>query len=57
MDETQPEQKKKQTVLIVEDEPMVLDMYAQKLTAEGFTVLKADDGPPVFCRRRNSGPI
>ncbi len=31
-------------VLIVEDDQMLLDMYAAKFEAEGFTVFKAGDG-------------
>jgi CheY-like chemotaxis protein len=30
------------TVLVVEDEPLVLDMIAQELTDQGFAVLEAD---------------
>ncbi|MEZ5889196.1 MAG: response regulator [Xanthobacteraceae bacterium] len=30
------------TVLIVEDEPLVLDMISQELTDQGFAVLEAD---------------
>ncbi len=32
------------TVLIVEDEPLVLDMISQELTDQGFVVLEADTG-------------
>ncbi|MFA6322174.1 MAG: response regulator [Candidatus Buchananbacteria bacterium] len=36
--------KKKIKILIVEDEPMILDMYQTKLTQSGFAVIKAEDG-------------
>ena len=34
----------KQTVLIIEDEEMILDMYSTKFRNSGFTVEKARDG-------------
>lgn len=36
--------KEKQSVLIVDDEPSLLDIYATKLSAEGYGVLLAKDG-------------
>jgi DNA-binding response OmpR family regulator len=35
---------KGKTILVVEDETMILDSYAEILEAAGFTVLKASDG-------------
>jgi CheY-like chemotaxis protein len=32
------------TVLVVEDEPFILDMVSEELTGEGFSVLKAKTG-------------
>jgi hypothetical protein len=32
------------TVLIVEDEPLILDMISQELTEQGFAVLEAETG-------------
>ena len=32
------------TILVVEDEPLVLDMISQELTDQGFAVLEADTG-------------
>ena len=39
----------KVTVLIVEDEPLILDMISQELTDQGFAVLQAETGrcPPA----------
>lgn len=33
-----------QSILIVEDDPVLLKMYTEKFTFEGFTVLNAKDG-------------
>ncbi len=35
---------KKKTILIVEDERALLGVYAEQLTGEGFSVLKASNG-------------
>ena len=32
------------TILVVDDEPLVLDMISQELTAQGFAVLEAETG-------------
>lgn len=34
----------KKSVLIVEDDPLLVKMYEAKFTSEGFTVLKSADG-------------
>lgn len=35
---------KKPTILIVEDDPILVKMYTAKFTTDGFTVLSASDG-------------
>lgn len=40
---TTPDQDKK-TILIVEDDPVLLKMYSEKFSFEGFTPLNARDG-------------
>lgn len=42
-DQTQP-QKEAHSILIVEDDPVLLKMYTEKFTFEGFNVLNARDG-------------
>lgn len=42
--QTSDEKSKKRTVLIVEDDPVLLKMYTEKFTFEGFGVLNAKDG-------------
>lgn len=44
MNDTQGEQKNKQSILIVEDERAIREIYSQKLAEEGFSVYVADDG-------------
>src|SRR4051812_8448436 len=39
---------KKQTVLIVEDEPEIRGLYSRKMTESGYTVLGAADGEEGF---------
>lgn len=36
--------KNKQTVLLIEDDPLIVKMYHAKFTNEGYNVLTADDG-------------
>ena len=43
MDE-QPQKVNQQVILIVEDDPVLAKMYAEKFKFEGFTVLLAKDG-------------
>lgn len=38
----------KQVILIVEDDPVLLRMYTEKFTFEGFDVLNAKDGDEAF---------
>lgn len=38
------QEKKGKTILIVEDDPVLLKMYTEKFTFEGFGVLNAKDG-------------
>lgn len=39
---------KNYTILIVEDDPVLLHMYTEKFTFEGFEVLTAKDGDEAF---------
>ncbi len=39
---------KKQTILIVEDEPALLKVYAERFSEEGFVVLQAQNGQEGF---------
>ena len=39
-----PADSQQKTILIVEDDPILLKMYTEKFTFEGFTVLNAKDG-------------
>jgi len=40
--------KHQKTILIVEDDPVVLKMYTEKFTFEGYKVLNARDGEEAF---------
>lgn len=42
--QVKPEETKASTILIVEDDPVLLKMYSEKFTFEGFSVLNARDG-------------
>jgi CheY-like chemotaxis protein len=42
------EEKKGKTILVVEDDPVLLKMYTEKFTFEGFSVLNAKDGEEAF---------
>ena len=47
-----------ETVLLVEDDPVVRQLVAEILETNGYTVLQAADGPSVLeLARRHSGPI
>jgi DNA-binding response OmpR family regulator len=47
-----------ETVLLVEDEPVVRQLVAEILETNGYTVLQAADGPSVLeLARRHSGEI
>ena len=41
-------QDKKQTILVVEDEPALLKIYANQMSEEGFLVLRANNGQEGF---------
>jgi len=41
---TPPTSQSQKTILIVEDDPVLLKMYSEKFTFEGFKVLNAKDG-------------
>jgi Response regulators consisting of a CheY-like receiver domain and a winged-helix DNA-binding domain len=43
-EDTKPEAKSQKIILIVEDDPILLKMYTEKFTFEGFSVLNAKDG-------------
>ena len=45
------------TVLIVEDEPLVLDMISQELTDQGFAVLEADTAEAALSIIESGQPI
>jgi DNA-binding response OmpR family regulator len=53
---TASKKSKKGTVLIVEDEPALSDIYATKLTAEGYEVLTALDGAEGLNKAVNQLP-
>jgi len=42
------QEKKVKTILVVEDDPVLLKMYTEKFTFEGFGVLNAKDGEEAF---------
>ena len=46
----------KKTILIVEDEPALLKVYADGLTEEGFRVLQARDGEEGLAAALREGP-
>ncbi|PIP33629.1 response regulator [Candidatus Falkowbacteria bacterium CG_4_10_14_0_2_um_filter_48_10] len=43
-------------ILLVEDDPFLLNMYASKLELNGFTVLAADDGLKAYELARKEAP-
>ncbi|RFU43580.1 DNA-binding response regulator [Actinomadura logoneensis] len=43
-------------ILVVEDEPTIAQAVADRLTAEGFTVETAADGPSAVARARETSP-
>lgn len=47
---------KQTTVVIVEDEKMLADMYATKFTMEGFKAHKANDGASGFAMVKDKKP-
>src|SRR5437764_5379150 len=44
------------TILVVDDEPPILDLIASYLRADGFTVHTADDGPAALAQARAVRP-
>jgi CheY-like chemotaxis protein len=49
------QEKKVKTILVVEDDPVLLKMYTEKFTFEGFGVLNARDGEEAFTVATKSG--
>ena len=45
------------TILVVEDEPLVLDMISQELTDQGFAVLEADTGEAALSIMENGQTV
>lgn len=46
----------KQTIMIVEDDSFVMDIYKTKLSQEGFTVVEAENGAEALKKLKNVKP-
>lgn len=44
IDENQNQTETKRTILLVEDDPLLVKMYSTKFTKEGFNIIFAEDG-------------
>lgn len=47
---------KKQTIMIVEDDSFVMDIYKTKLSQEGFSVIEAENGVEALKKLKNEKP-
>jgi DNA-binding response OmpR family regulator len=47
---------KKQTIMIVEDDSFVMDIYKTKLSQEGFTVVEAGNGSEAIVKLKSVKP-
>ncbi len=49
-------EEKKQTIMIVEDDSFVMDIYKTKLSQEGFSVVEAENGMEALKKLKNIKP-
>ncbi len=47
---------KKQTIMIVEDDSFVMDIYKTKLSQEGFSVVEAENGAEAIKKLKDVKP-